>query len=243
MKKLLLFFVFAVILTACAGSEADAAELSDFSLYEAPAFLHTDGSAMVVHEYKDIKYYAEPYGIVNSRVPVRELTAKKLFDENLFIPDELIRMFNRSGGMLHIVNRPFVWGEFIDRTRIEGLCYKVFRNGKTVWDIDVYIATGDHMDPEPETINAASSLAHELGHVLQFRTEHRWTIEDKVELNGIIRQESGLVRQLESSPLDLDISREVFAIIVSRVYGSSIPDPRYKAFVDRIIGYAAEEVM
>ena len=121
---------------------------------------------MVVHEYKDIKYYAEPYGIVNSRVPVRELTANELFDENLFIPDELIRMFNRSGGMLHIVNRPFVWGEFIDRTRIEGLCYKVFRNGKTVWDIDVYIATGDHMNPESETINAASSLAHELGHAL-----------------------------------------------------------------------------
>lgn len=242
MKKLLLFCVFAMVLTICACSKADAAELSDFSLYEAPAFYNPDGSLMAAHEYEDVEYYMEPYGIMHSRIPIRTLTATELFNENLFIPDELIRMFNRSGGMLHIVNRPFVWDEFVNSTRIEGLSHKVTRNGKTVWDIDVYIATGDLLDIEPETVNATSTLAHELGHVLQFQTESRWTMADWAELNGIIRQETDLVRKLESSPLDLDISMEVFATIVSRVYGSAVPDTRYKAFVDRIIGYAAEEV-
>ena len=242
MKKFLVVFVFALLIAACANADAEACGLSDFKLYEAPAFVSVDGSDRIVHEYKDVTYYMEPYGTIRSSVPVRDLTATQLFNENLHVPDELIRMFNRSGGMLHIIERPFVWNEVTERTRIEGLSYLVERNGRSVWDIDVYIATGDKLSLESETKNAAFTLAHELGHLLKLQTEKSWTMADEAELGSIVRNESFLTDQFRSSPLHLNVESETFATIVSWVYGNPVPDERYKKFVDRIIGYLPEEV-
>ena len=231
----------AILLAAALCLMAQAAELKDFTSYEAPAFVNADGSERIVHEYEDKIIWHEVYGKMTTCVPVADLTATEMFNKHLHIPDAMVQFYNGTDGMIHIVERPFIWDDVINRSQIDGLCYPVARNGRTVWDIDVYIKTGQHMALDSQARNAASTFTHELGHILKLETQNRWTIDDRATYNQIIKENPELVKELESAPdgLNVFVEEEVFAITFEQTYSDN-PDLRYKAFFDRIISYAVE---